>query len=674
MIIFLFSMSAAQISSYGKQVEEPMKKKAYSLLALLTALLCLLCACAAPAAEEKQTPAQEAAAPAEETAAPEQESLSYTPGTYTAVVNGHNGPITVEVTFEKDAIASVDIVSTYETTVVQPYIAEVAQRVVDAQSLAVDTVAGASIGGRALLSAVEDCVEQAGGNVEALKQPLEKAPVETTEYEADVIVIGAGGAGLASAVSANENGASVILLEKLGMAGGSTVFCGGGFNAADEEIQKLTEMTDSNRATVESNLSREPHDEFEAQLQETVRAQYQAHLDAGNTWLFDSDEFFMLQTYNGGDYRGDPELIQVLCSQALDGYHWVKALGATFQEKISMGTGALWSRTHKPSADYPKGTDVVVPFENYLNGKENAQLHFNTKAEELIVEDGKVCGVKAVCNGQEITYRAKRGVILAAGGFGANVEMRQQYNTIWPSLDASIGYSGQTVGARGEGILMAQAIGAQIVDMELIQLHPNGEPGTGKMGTPGTSGYNMIFVNSSGERFVAEDSRRDNLVNATYAQDGGFMWIVCDATKYPADNQEINNTIELGKTLKADSLEELAALMEVEPEHLKAAVEQYNATVEGAEDPFGLKNYDQKLGTPPYYAAKRVPTVHHTMGGVKIDTEAHVIGTDGNVIEGLYAAGEVTGGIHGANRLGGNAVTDIVVFGRIAGANAAQEK
>lgn len=602
------------------------------------------------------------------------EASAFAPGTYTATVNGHNGPLTVETTFTEDGIESVAIVSAYETSVVMPHVEKVAQRIVEAQSVAVDTVSGATIGGYAVIAAVKDCMKQAGADLKVWSVPQEKKPLESAEYTADVIVIGAGGAGLSSAVSAHQSGASVIVLETLDMVGGSTIFSGGGFNTANPESQMKIEMTEANHSAVKAILEKEPHDEFEADLQAKVKTQYEAHLAAGNTWLFDSNEFFMLQTYNGGDYRGNPELIEIFCSNALDAYHWVVGLGAGFNEKVSMGTGALWTRTHKPNSNFPKGSDVVYPFENYINSHEGADIHFGTHADELLVENGRVVGVAATCEGQRVTYKAEKGVILATGGFGANVDMRVQHNTIWPSVDSSIGYSGQTVGARGEGMLMAQAIGAQLVDMELIQLHPNGEIGTGKMGTPGTSGFNMIFVNSEGKRFVAEDSRRDDLINAIYAQDGAYMWIVCDSTKYPDNNSDIKNAVELRKAIKAESLENLAAAMGVDANNLKASVEQYNAVVDGETDVLGLVNYDQKLGNAPYYARKSIPTVHHTMGGVKIDGGAHVLNMENNVIEGLYAAGEVTGGIHGANRLGGNAITDLVVFGRIAGENAAQEK
>ena len=192
------------------------------------------------------------------------------------------------------------------------------------------------------------------------------------------------------------------------------------------------------------------------------------------------------------------------------------------------------------------------------------------------------------------------------------------------------------------------------------------------MGVPGTSGLNRIFVNSNGERFVAEDERRDVLVNAIYEQPGGFMWVIADTAKYPKGNKEIENAVKLGKTFQADTVEELAKLIDVDPDNLQKSIDEYNAVVDGGEDRLGLTTYDKKLGNPPYYAAKRIPTVHHTMGGIKIDTGARVLDKNDKPIPGLYAAGEVTGDIHGANRLGGNAIVDLAVFGRIAGENAAK--
>ena len=622
---------------------------------------------------------QQAEDPIEEKKPETEESVSdkkLTPGTYTATANGHNGPVTVETTVDETSIKSVKITEHFETHGVWDAIDKVPEAIVEQQSVAVDAISGATFASRAVIAAVTDCLEQADADMALWTVEKEKEQPEAAEYTADVIVVGAGGSGLAAAVSAHQNGASVIVVEKLGMVGGSTIFSGGAFNAADTERSKLTEMTESNHNALTKLLEKEPHDDYEKQLQETIAKQYEEHLSAGNTWLFDSPELHMLQTYNGGDYEGNPELITVLANNALSANQWIESLGVEYRDKLGMATGAIWQRSHYGIEDkYPDGFASIFGFVDYIDSNDNIEIQLNTKAEELIINDGKVVGVKAMNGDNPVTYTANKGVVLATGGFGANVEMRQKYNTIWANLDKSIGCSNQSVAAQGDGIVMAEAVGAQLIDMGLIQLHPNGEVGTGMMmGVPATSGLNRIFVNNEGNRFVAEDARRDVMVNAIYAQPGGTMWIIADTNKHPEGDIAIENAVKLGKTFKADTVEELAEIIGVDAANLQKSIDDYNAVVDGGVDELGLTTYDKKLGNPPYYAAKRLPTVHHTMGGLKIDTECHVLGQDDNPISGLYAAGEVTGDIHGANRLGGNAIVDIAVFGRIAGESVALEK
>ena len=595
-------------------------------------------------------------------------------GTYTSSANGHNGPIEVTVEFSKGAIKNVDIVSHFESVGVQSVLNVVPERIVKNQSVAVDTVSGATFAGRAVISAVEQCIKDAGGKPDSWKKAVKSEKPSASEYEADVIVIGAGGAGLSAALSAHQNGAKVIVLEKLGFPGGSTIFSAGAFNAADPVRAKTKQMSAANMQTVENLLKKEPFDEYEASLQKAVRAQFGEHRQKGYSWLFDSPEFHALQTYNGGDYKGNPALIDILAQKAPEAVEWTASNGASFRDTLGMATGALWQRSHYGTKEFPNGSTVIYPAVKYIQNNNGIDLHLNTQALELVKNDGKVTGVKAKMNGYSVMYKAGKAVIIATGGFGANVDMRQKYNSQWADLGKKIGCSNQSRAAQGEGIVMGEKAGAQLIDMGFIQLHPNGEVGTGMMmGQPHTSGLNRIFVNNNGERFVAEDARRDVLVNAIYAQPDGTMWIVADANRYPERDSSIANFVTLGKTLKASNVAELAALMKVPADKLQQSIDEYNRIVDGENDRLGLKTYGKKLGVAPFYAAKRVPTVHHTMGGLKIDTQARVLDKDNNAIPGLYAAGEVTGGIHGANRLGGNAIADITVFGRIAGTNAAKE-
>lgn len=454
------------------------------------------------------------------------------------------------------------------------------------------------------------------------------AEVPTT---ADVIVIGGGGAGLAAAVEAAQKGASVILLEKMPMLGGNTIRSGGAYNAVDPDRQNPQNIKDS-------------------------------------------VEWHFYQTLKGGDYQADPALVATLVENALDGIKWLESLGMKFRQEVFTVTGALWPRSHQ-TVDVA-GTGYII----YL--KKAAESHgvkilLNTRATHLLTAGRRVIGVQAVTkDGQTVEFRANKGVVLATGGFAANIDMRMSYN---PKLTAAIGTTNHP-GATGDGIVMAQEVGADLVGMKWIQLLPLGTPGTGALENWVEAGADeMIFVNKLGKRFVREDARRDDLTAALFEQPDSLMYVIVDSqcitvTK-GANNwgQKPDDLVAKGYAFKADTIEELAKKINVPVDALVATVKNYNSYVDAKKDPeFGKTLMKNRIEKAPFYASPRVPTVHHTMGGVKINTKAQVIGTDGQVIPGLYAAGEVTGGIHGTNRLGGNAIADIIVFGRIAGRSAAQ--
>lgn len=567
-------------------------------------------------------------------------TTGYKAGTYTAEASGMNGPVKVEVTVTTDAIEKVVVTEHNETPSISDLaISDMPVRIVDAQGLGVDTVSGATITSKAILEAVALAMQDAGADVEALKKVTSKVQEkeEDKEYTADVIVIGAGGAGLAAGVTANQAGASVIVIEKMPKVGGNTILAGGALNAVDEG----SETAIANK---------------------------------------DSVELHYTQTYEGGDKQGDPELVRTLVTNAWDGVEWLQSLGMEFKEGTFTVLGGMWPRAHKPVE--PVGTGFFNAYQNYVDSNENIDLYLETTAKEFIVEDGKVVGVIAEGKtGNKITLYANKGVVLATGGFGKNVEMRQEYNTLWANLDESI-KSTNHAGATGDGIIMAEAIGAELVQMGNIQLLPMGDPETGSLSGNIEMGVeNRIFVNDEGNRFVDEGARRDVMTNALFDQPNAHMWVILDSHDYPTGdevnnfNESINQLVADGRAFKGETLEELAEQIGVNPENLVKAVEGFNAHVaDKSADEFGRTLYQDPINQGPYYAGARVPTVHHTMGGVKINTDAQVINTAGEIIPGLYAAGEVVGGIHGANRLGGNALTDTVVFGRIAGSSAAAAK
>lgn len=567
--------------------------------------------------------------------------LTMKPGVYTATVNGHNAPMTVEVTVSEHKIEKIDASKNLETIGVgRKAIEKMTAKILDNQSIGVDAVTGATVTSSAIWSAVKQCLEQAGADMKAVTAKVEKHPSGERTIDADVVIVGGGGAGLAAAVSAHEAGAKkVVVLEKLGYLGGSTNVSEGALNAVDPARQ-------------------------------------------GKQGIEDSTAKFYEQTLKGGHDKGDPELVKYLTENSLSSVEWLEAHGVKFKDEIGTATGALWQRSHYPAT--PSGNTYIRALEAVID-KTNGAIELITDAEvnDLIKAEGRIAGVKAKHFGEKLTVSSDA-VVITTGGFGANVKLRQEVNTgVWKHvvLDNKIGTTNINKAAQGQGMDLAKKYGAQLIGLDDIQLHPCGTPGTGLMENIRTSGRNRIFVNVDGDRFVNEGAARDVLANAIIKQPKGTYWIVVNKVRYPArdwvdaNGATIRDMVALGSVVEADSLDDLAKKTGMDAGKLKASIDGYNKIVkDGAKDPLGFvanNKADTTLTEGPWYACQKVVTVHHTMGGIKINTKAEVIGTDGKVIPGLYAAGEVTGGIHGSNRLGGNAIADVMLFGRTAGAEAA---
>ena len=556
-------------------------------------------------------------------------------GTYSATVTGMH-EMTVTVTVSDTEITDIQFDHKETDGIGTPIIEQFPAIIMEIQGLGLDAVTGATLTSNAVIEGVAKCLEQAGADVEALKaiKPAAAEKEEDMTIEVDVVVIGAGGAGMAAAVTANENGKNVLVVEKTSAMGGNTTLAGGALNAVDEG----SDIAIANNDSVEHHYT---------------------------------------QTYEGGNKAGKPELIRILVEQAWDGVEWLKSMGMEFIEgEVFTVTGGMWPRAHKPVE--PVGTGFFKTYQSYMDTHEGIEVMYNTAAKELIVENGVVTGV--ICEGatgNTITVKAVNGVVLATGGFAGNVEMRQKHNTQWADLGEQIKTT-NAAGITGDGILMAEAVGANLVDMGNIQLLPLGDPQTGSLsGNIEHDVERRIFINKEGNRFVNEGGRRDEMTQALIEQTDSYMYIFMDSDCYPTGdevnnfNESANDLVAQGRAFKADTLEEMAELMGVPAENLIAAVDGFNSHVDDKSvDEFGRTLYSTKIDTAPYYAAPRVPTVHHTMGGVEINENTEVLDVNGNVIPGLFAAGEVTGGIHGENRLGGNALTDTVVFGRIAGNSA----
>jgi flavocytochrome c len=338
--------------------------------------------------------------------------------------------------------------------------------------------------------------------------------------------------------------------------------------------------------------------------------------------------------------------------------------------------GGLWQRANRP--DGVLGQEWIRTGVSYVEANTSGiTVMYETRATELIVQNGRVVGVKASGPTTDYTITATKGVVIATGGFGNNKEMREQYNVHWPSLLSAL--STNHPGATGDGMLMAEKIGANLVGMEWIQLLPMGDPRTGSLsGNIEQAVQDRFFVNKNGDRFVDEGGRRDDMSKALLEQPDSFMWVICDSQSYPNPQTTRNNfgetiaeLIAAGRAYGANTIEELAAQIGVPAANLRKATDEFNAGVDSGTDRFGRRLWRIKINQPPYYAGARVPSVHHTMGGIEINANAQVLNKSGQVIPGLYAAGETTGGVHGTNRLGGNALADVHTFGRIAGRNAA---
>ena len=591
-------------------------------------------------------------------------------GSFTGTAKGM-GDVSVTLTLTDNVITDCTAKGDEETPGIGSVVIEqFPGEVVEGNTINLDSISGATITSNAFVEAAKAALTEAGLNPDDYMAKADKtANGETVSYDADVVVIGAGGAGMTAAITAAAEGKSVVIVESQAMVGGNSVRATGGMNAGKTVYQDENEFGESAgvEKTLKTAAEKYADNETITALAKTVSEQW-AEYQKNPTGYFDSVELMELDTMIGGKGINDPALVETLCSNSADAIDWLDEHGITLHSVSSFG-GASVKRIHRPVDAEGKTLSVgsyMIPLLQENCDKAGVQTLLNTTATELLTDaNGAVVGVKATgSTGETITVNAKA-VVLTTGGFGANLDMVTEYK---PELKGFM--TTNAAGAQGQGIEMATAVGADTVDMDQIQIHPTVEANTAALITEGLRGDGAVLINAEGKRFIDEVGTRDVVSAAEIAQTGSYSWLVVDQAMVDASSV-IQGYIKKGYTVTGETYEELGKAMGVDEAAFAETMNTWNGYVEAKNDPdFGRTSFANKLDTAPYYAIKVTAGVHHTMGGLKINTNTEVLNENGEVIPGLFAAGEVTGGVHGANRLGGNAVADFTVFGRIAGAAA----
>ena len=722
--------------------------------------------------------------------------VTYTAGTYEGTGQGYNGPITLSVTFSEDSITDIDYSNQKETnhigTPAYEYLVADAK---EANGSGIDIVSGATFTSKGFKDALSAAAEAAkASDLDGFKKNtvVHKAQ-DAIEETYDVVVIGAGGAGMATAVQSAQNGNSVVVVEENAEIGGNTVASGGQFQSAQSYLcwdasnpdattgeykgvtyDKIKEASGNIDVLKEIlNWSEEPfngdhfkdvefvagdivelskagvHEEYLPTLQ-ALKKEIQAYidwaqpqLDAGKAetelTLFSTVNLHIFQTYYGGlrpntdktDWvYGAYNLVSQFVNGGQDLKGWLEDQGALFDNSIQPTiVGALWNRENDfkgsdldgdgtADADGPVKSGKTV-WATYFATTKNAltstvanasdnKIMLRTTANSLIVEDGKVTGVKATYyDGTEVTLHANKGVVLATGGYAANIDRVMETNEYW--ADGAITSSTQTTNRSslvGDGIDMATAVGAATTGLGFTQMMPISWVDNGNLAFGG--GDYAIYINpTTGKRCVNETGERDVLSLAEFANGVNFEGTNGTVLEIANSSHSIPGPYPYGTpkdedltlwesdvtnrqyTRTIDQLDELLKEFgfECTEEQVRATIEEYDqalmagkaseldpqktgwSTLIGSAEKDENGNYDPSTYTLDGVKLKVrliAPSTHHTMGGVSIDEKRHVLDSKGNVIEGLYAAGEVTGGIHGGNRLGGNAIVEIFVSGRTA--------
>ena len=542
-------------------------------------------------------------------------------GVWTGSGEGRSGSIIASVEVKEHKVSQVTIVSQSESSFAQDAINAIVDKAIgrtEAMDPQVDAISGATLTSNGVIDAINMALLAAMGK-RADARNIYK------DGNCDIVVIGAGGAGLSAAVAASECGVGrIIVLEKQGIIGGNTNYSTGGINAAETDIQK-------------------------------------------SLGIEDSKQLFYDDIMRGGKYENNPELVQNFVEHAPGTISWLTGKGADLSDVGLMG-GSSVKRTHRPKGGTAIGPHLMKILKA-ASSAGNVEIRTSNKVLDLLSISGTVTGVK-VENADGSTYLlTAKAVIIATGGFGANLEMVTSYQP-WLSAFATLNHPGAT----GDAFGWVESLGGATVQMANIQIHPTAEADNHILITEAVRGNGAILVNRNGKRFVNEMDTRDVVSAAILEQPSGDAFLIFDQSVRSSlasiETYANQHLLKEGATVRA-----LAQAAGLPAETLEATLNRYSAQQKsGVDEDFGRSAGEMTaaLETPPYYAVRVKPAIHHTMGGLSVNTQTQVLKKDGTPIPGLYAAGEVTGGLHGANRLGGNGVADIVVNGKLAGEAAAR--
>ncbi|MCX8662461.1 flavocytochrome c [Gilliamella sp. B2911] len=540
----------------------------------------------------------------------------FKPGNYQEKVNDESYEYLINVELGNDFVKDMQLLNAndFDSEVVNNF-SEIKHRIIDSNSPHVDAISGATSQCEAFKKAVTKAMAKSN------KEAILAEGGDPNDKAYDVVVVGSGGAGLAAAIQAHDLGASVVVVEKMPVIGGNTNKASAGMNAAETKFQKLK-------------------------------------------GIVDSKDLFYKETLTGGKNKNNPELLRYFVENAPDAIDWLDNNGIELSGITTTG-GMSIDRTHRPASGAAVGGFLISGLQKNIN-RRGIEVMLDTNVTEILTENHKVVGVKvSEEDGSVQTIKAKA-VIIATGGFSANREMVEKYR---PDLKGFVTTNHK--GATGSGIMILEKLGAGTVDMKEIQIHPTVEQTTSYLISESIRGGGAILVSQKGQRFVNELDTRDKVSAEIIKLPEHYAYILFDQ-QVRNENKAVEEYVSHDLVVQADTIKDLADKLSIDSNTLSQTVERYNQFAETKRDEdFGrTTGMRHPINKGPFYAIKIAPGVHHTMGGVTINTDTQVLDTDKHVIQGVFAAGEVVGGVHGANRIGGNAVADIIIFGMQAGRKA----